>query len=308
MLTVRKATAPGVHYAPGHDYSVTRCDFADMADLLNGEHVSGRNRKHLERKRDEWASLSSGGGTWGNSFYGNASLNEIQTLMTQGWADGAAKAGSMTPTLSNLVPPPRSIRRRIRWAEAGTDIHIDRALSGDWDKAFRNSYTEQVAGSPRILSLACNFGGHSDLGTEQLFWCAAQMIVTCDLLEQAGYQVELRAVKHNVHHGARNPHTLIDVLVKQAGQPMRADAVAAVFGHAGVYRTYGHTLLMTAPHDIGSGFGAPTAIGAMLKIATDAGLCERADYVFEHGYSMQQAADNITRALTQLVPVAEGAA
>lgn len=279
-------------------YSVTRCTFADMSGLLGGAHVTGRNRRHFESKMERVAQLATGYGCRAD-YGGITGVADAERLVANGWAEGAAQCAQLAPSLAPLIAPPRSIKRRVRWADNGTELNIDRALAGQWDTAYRSTYAVPSF-APKVISLACNFGGSSQLSHAQLFWCAAQMIVVSDLLEQAGYAVELRAVKHNVIGGKKATHVLLDVLVKEAGQPMRADAVAAMFGHAGVYRTFGHTLLMTSPYDIGASLGRLTAISAILKQAAADEMVDSPDYVFEHGYSLEQAARNITAALTSL--------
>jgi hypothetical protein len=272
--------------------SVTRCNFADLADLLAGANVTPANQSHYAGKLDDITYLA------GSSSYGGITgRDDAEKLMREGWADGAKQATVLTPKLSNVVTPVKSVRRRAAWGENGSELHLDRALSGDWDKAWRT--TMRTAGVPKVLALGCNFGGHAGISHRQLFWCAAQMIVATDILESAGYAVELHALKCNDLHDA-DRHVFLDVTVKQPDQPMRADAVASVFGHAGVYRTFGHVLLMSSPFNIGSGYGRPIDVAATLKKTTAEGLTDSLDYVLEHAYDLDTAARNITKALTTL--------
>lgn len=274
--------------------SVTRCNFADLADLLNGAEVSPANKTQLTRKLEEISSL---GGGWHSEWYGSINGRaDAEKLMRDGWQDGAKQAAGLAPKLANVVTPVKSVRRRASWGENGSELHLDRALAGDWDRAYRTM--ARTAGLPKVVSLGCNFGGHGGISHNQLFWCAAQMIVATDVLEAAGYAVELHALKCN--RVPDNRTVFLDVTVKHPDQPLRADAVASVFGHAGVYRTFGHVLLMTSPFDVGYGLGSPTDVTATLARTTAEQLTDSLDYVLEHAYDLNTAARNVTAALTTL--------
>lgn len=299
-------------------YNVTRADFADLAELATGQHCTRVNREHFESKLLSISHLSTPGyyvkmgqgraakavplSFW---YGGLTSMAEAVQLMTEGWAEGAARAAEVAPKLREIVPPPKTIRRRVKWDEVGSELHIDRALAGDWDKAWRNT-GPHVTNTPRVITLACNFGGDKNKTPEQLFWNAAQMLVACDLLESAGYSVELRAIKANLLGRYRKSQPLetqrfhmqlTDVTVKRAGQPLRADTVAAVFGHAGVYRTFGHMAICSAPWNAGTELGKPWDIGATLADAVAAGLTDAPDFVLEHSFTRDDAAAQVERVL-----------
>jgi hypothetical protein len=86
-------------------------------------------------------------------------------------------------------------------------------------------------------------GGHrDDVGrhyaqtAEELFWQGAAAAVITDILEEAGYRVEVYANRVSERHGRRH---CIRVKVKEADMPMRLDGVVAVLCHAGIFRTFG---------------------------------------------------------------------
>ncbi len=295
MLTVAKET--GTRGSAG--YSVTRCEIADLADVLDGKYTAEGNRDfHAERIR---VIDAPSGRDW---FGGLQNLAACKALLADGWADGAAKARQVTPKIANVDAHTANVRRRVRWADEGTDLCIDRALAGDWDKAWRSS--QRVAGRPRVLSIGCNFGGGSMTSHEQLFWCAAQMIVLTDRLEQAGFAVELHAYKCNDIHPQA---ILIDVLVKRPDQPLRPDMVAAIFGHAGCYRSYGHCLLTTSPYVLPSGGGNPTKVLPTIQRAVlDGHIPSMPDLVIEHSYNVTDATRAVEQALKTLAPEHAGAA
>lgn len=282
-ITVRKDSTGTV--------SVSRMTFDDLSTLGTSEHISPANQGHYARCVAERAMENA---AWYGGLHGVA---DACALLASGWAEGAAKAAALAPSLTPLVKPVASVRKRLRWADDGSELNLDRALAGQWDNAWRNTERRQ-GNAPRILSLACAFGASGMVSHESLFWNAAQMIVAADLLENAGYAVELRAVENTGVSQGR--HALIDILVKAADQPLRPDAIAAVFGHAGVYRTLGFATTMTSPFDNGWGLGRVEPVRATLEKMTEAGLCESAGYILGHAYSLEQAVTNIVSALTTL--------
>jgi hypothetical protein len=282
----------------GRTLSVVRCDIADVASVLDGHTVTPANAENFEHgvlEHIRTARTSSSMRQW---YGGIASMEEATALFTQGWKDGAEKAQQLAPRLQGLVPPPKPIRKRMRWAEEGTELNVERALAGEWERAWRNTGPHKM--QPRVLSLACAFGGNAHRTHEELFWCAAQMIVVTMLLEEAGYSVELHALESGRTAWEGSKTMLTDVLVKEAGQPLRADSVAAIFGHAGVFRTFGFALICSHAWNVGYGLGSMTPTAPLLEHAVEEGLALRPDYLFEAAYSLSSAAENITKALGTL--------
>ena len=130
-----------------------------------------------------------------------------------------------------------------------------------------------------------------------------------DLLEGQGWRVELRAVKAN-EMGSAGTH-IQDITVKLADQPMRDDAVMALFGHAGVYRVYGwagnlHTSLKV-PQNLGH-VKTGADLSAAVSRAADAGLIHPASLIVPQAYSRDEAVQNLRAALASVRKLATGAA
>jgi hypothetical protein len=92
------------------------------------------------------------------------------------------------------------------------------------------------------------WGGRYDQTAEELFWQGAVAAVLTDILEEAGYRVEVYANRVLEHSGRRH---CIRVKVKEADMPMRLDGAAAVLCHAGIYRTFGFLCIEQAEFDVG---------------------------------------------------------
>jgi len=88
---------------------------------------------------------------------------------------------------------------------------------------------------------------------EQLFWQGAAAACVTDLLESAGYRVEVYATNCSDHH---NGKTVVRVRVKEADQPTRLDTLAAVMCHAGIYRIFGLSAKEQANFPINNNYGS----------------------------------------------------
>jgi hypothetical protein len=135
------------------------------------------------------------------------------------------------------------------------------------------------------------------------------MACLTDLLEGQGWRVELRAVKAN-EMGSAGTH-IQDITVKLADQPMRDDAVMALFGHAGVYRVYGwagnyHTSIKV-PYGMGTVLTGHDLTAAVAK-AADAGMVHPVSLIVPQAYSRYAAIANLRAALASVRALATGAA
>jgi len=102
--------------------------------------------------------------------------------------------------------------------------------------------------APQTVAIETTWGGHYGQTAEELFWQGAAAAVMTDILEEAGYRVEVYANRVSERHGRRH---CIRVKVKEADMPMRLDGVAAVLCHAGIFRTFGFLCIEQAEFDVG---------------------------------------------------------
>ncbi len=118
-------------------------------------------------------------------------------------------------------------------------------------------------------------------------------------LESQGYRVELRALKANDMWGHSH---LQDITVKHADQPARLDLILALFGHAGVYRTYGwagnNWSLRKVPSTGGS--VGPAFLKQYLPKYEQAGHIKPLSLMVPQAYSIAQARQNIADALRKI--------
>lgn len=236
--------------------SVVAGTLSDMAGLMDGANIPENNRELWGRD------LGNIGQGYGIDFGGLKSAEEGARIFTaDGWQAGADRARAELPflPLADLAPEAVAMKRRRTFADAGDSLRIDAAMAGNWDRAWETR-ARRTSRQPVTLSIGCAFGGNSEIDHNAMFWNGLQMAALCDLLENAGWRIELRALKANDVNG-KQVHAQ-DWTVKQADQPLRMDTTLALFGHAGVYRTFGWA------GNKASAFRAPSTGGSVQTGAT----------------------------------------
>lgn len=185
--------------------------------------------------------------SWSNNaeWAGAAGQKEASRYITNGWSEGAQRISELKGLIAN-PPAPVSRKRVGRWADTGDSLHIDRALRGEWDTAFRTSRRVFTQG-PQVVDLYATIGGSCARSGEELFWAGAAAAVACDVLESAGYSVRLTgslicAGDQNSSMGCR-----LDVLIKEAGDALAIDTAAFVLSHKAALRVLAFSYLHDMP-------------------------------------------------------------
>lgn len=275
--------------------SVVTGKLADMPALLDVANTPEQNRerwqKNIERMTDPFSRID---------FGGVKSIDDARALfMTEGWQDGADRARREIPSLklADLAPESAGMKRRRIFADAGDTVRVEAALAGKWETAYETRARRTVR-QPLTLSIGCAFGGNADVNHRMFFWTGLQMAALCDLLEGAGWRVELRALKAN-DFGRYNVHAQ-DWTVKQADQPLRLDTALSLFGHAGVYRTFGWAGNGATYHKTPAN-GGVVQEGDEMRRTFDglarAGIIPPLSLIVPQAFSREQALTNLRAAL-----------
>lgn len=223
---------------------------------------------------------------------------DLIALLRDGWADGATKAQALAQEIG--TPAQAKARRRVRcWADNGAELNIDRALRGEWERAYRGSRREMRAGST-VIDLVVAWGGNASMTADHLFWGGATMLVLTDVLESAGYRVRLIAADPVRHYEKDNTFMWSSVVVKEASDPLSVEALAAVTCHAGVYRTLGFAAVGSTPVDIHTGIGYTETIKKLRPMLEAAGEWSEGSIVVEHAYNRETAVAEIAKAVGAL--------
>lgn len=294
--------------------SLIQCDAADLPELFP---TTGNPVPPMTAKRNESHAIhnvSSERMANSAAWYGGArSLGEIADLFDKGWAEGAAKLDALAEGLTLPEVEVASVRRRMAYGDQGDELNPWRAMSGDWDVAWQTT-TRVTTTAPRTITLGVSWGGNANRKDSELYWSGAQAAVVTDLLERAGYTVELVALSatHSRDHQAadgrgwnwdaeRSPLTLSVVTVKRADEPVRLDRIAATICHAGTFRTAGFCAILAGDMDVGFGLGTHVEAGEALKRCggTDLAL-PTVDYLLPDAFTLDMARKNIAALVAKL--------
>jgi hypothetical protein len=209
-------------------YEMDAIDLSKQADKQPPQINAGTRKDWLEYLDSEFRRRSDYVGAIG-------SMAEARALLEKGWPDGARRLKALAEKLTATLPPAKNVRRRLRWSDDGDEASKDRLNGGFVDSCWRASKRELVA-SPEVLTVETNWGGTARRSADELFWQGAAAACLTDMLEHAGYRVELYANNYSLHPRGR---TLLRIRVKEADAPVRIDTLAAVLCHAAVFRVFG---------------------------------------------------------------------
>jgi hypothetical protein len=235
------------------------------------------------------------------------SLDNARRLFSNGWQEGAERASLLRDSIGDVVPNSVTPRRVRRFSDDGDEIRVEQALRGEWDSAFVCTRKE-LAPAPNVVSIACGWWASCMVSHENLLWNAVQAIVICDLLENAGYRVELRALDAIVV--APNKFHINQMMMKRADEPLQADLVAATIGHAGVYRSLGFALECCHKTNTDEVLGSVVAHEkkeALYAKAIAEQELEPLSYIIPRGDSEAACIRNIKTALEKLAPTTTAA-
>lgn len=268
---------------------------ADMPSLLHTAHFPEINQTFQRERMEEIDGSSTFGGI-------GSAASAADMLMRTGWDAGLARARAQVPNVTRglEIPEAQTRKRKRVIGPEGDTIRLDAVMAGNWDRAYE-SRRKRFASGPAVLSVACGFGGNIFISHEEMFYTGLQMLAVAELLESAGWQTEIRAVKLNEYKGTGHIHVQ-DWTCKEAGQPLRAENVISLFGHAGVYRTFGW-LGNAATHKRVPFGGGSVLEGAKFdkafRAAAQAGVIASADLMVPPAYDIDTARRNVRAAIEQ---------
>jgi hypothetical protein len=240
---------------------------------------------------------------------GVESLAQARALFAKGWKEGADRAESLRRSLDGLIPSGTIARRTRSFGDEGDEIRLDRALAGDWDRAWESRTISQQRDS-NVISIATGWIASGATNHNDLLWNAIQLIVLSDALEEAGWRVELRAIDGTYTYSHHGYLQMFDVMMKRPEEPMRSDIIAATIGHGGVYRTLGFVAMWTCPKRqqeslgrcIGISESSKHEIGEAAAKAVGAGMMPSVSLVIPRADNETRARNNVRAAVAELFP------
>lgn len=191
-------------------------------------------------------------------WYGVNSRETAERILQCGeWPEGVQRMRDALRDLGSLPAPIDARRRRVR-ADAGAEVDITAYWRGRadiaWEKCARRSV--RAAATVRLyVNSVIAAREHSD----GLFWRGAAALYLADTLTDAGYNVEIWAVRHatNAWRGARGSLTF-RTLVKSALAPLDINALAVTVALPAFTRHVYHLAHCAMPDfECADGLGQP---------------------------------------------------
>jgi hypothetical protein len=235
---MRRYTENGVY--------VIECNDSSEIDNRLWERTNLNNRNHF---RDYDASVNRG--------WSGGTKEEITHAMLHGWPSGQAKIQRLADDMRSHIEPPKSYKRRGRWAEDGDEPSWEREQRGCVD-IWRTS-RRQIARGPTTVQLLCPWVHASVRRAKEIQWNGVVLSVLCDLLETAGYRVGAALTNSVGTFKAQynDPKYLLGfVHVKQPQNPLDLASLVPIVAHPGVYRWHGIAMATLGPVDCGGSHGA----------------------------------------------------
>lgn len=308
MLKTRvvDAVLPGIHKPTAYGDSqphpvpvklaVIEADVAGLADVAtelphnsNVKNIKSLQRNLQSSSNDETVKMRGG----------IASLKEAADLLDRGWPEGSEKALDMARDLEDLCPPAATRKRVMRWREQGDELDADRLLAGQLDQAWRSTERRVKIGTNTVLTVACSWGVNGSIPPDQLFWSGAAALALTELLENAGYSIDLWAID-TVAWWKWDRFAVSAVQIKAPGETVRAGAIAALLSHPGIYRTLGLAATAQVPWDVGTGFGSAIDIDEILTAMLDSDAIEHPDVVIPKMKNEEQAVAFLRKTITDI--------
>jgi hypothetical protein len=191
-----------------------------------------------------------------------ASANEARTIANEVWQEGLDLFDSAKGRLSaRSLPTPRTRRRRARFDEfSGDEVCPDRLRCGA--PFWRTTSREHVNG-PTTITIVVHTSAPSFRSSSEIGWRGVASVVLCELLESAGYRVEIISYDCGTEAYTDGTTAFNTICLKRCDEPLDvASLVAAMSGW--LFRSFGLGALERSWRGAESvyGFGKVTELNA----------------------------------------------
>lgn len=165
---------------------------------------------------------------------GEGHYTATRRIVREGWPRGVALLADVASKVQ--APNPISIRRRVRWMDAGDSLDMQRVYNGNVDTAWRTVKRGASAGVSRIRILVDSIAtGGTD--ASRMRWRGVAALKLADLMTEAGYSVQVESVFWGK---AARQDFLPRVIVKDYEQPLDLPTLAATTALPAFFRSLGH--------------------------------------------------------------------
>lgn len=186
-------------------------------------------------------------------LYGNAKdYAGLANRMEQGWHDGAERIRAIE---AGEVGAAKSTKRKHVRADQGDSLDIHSVFSGNLDRAWTRTRRE-FRRSPATVRIVAVVAGSCRQKEAQFFYRGAAVAKLCDLLTEAGYNVEVVAacVAEGIDDNGRVDYCST-ITMKHATAPLDLSNLAAVLCQQAFVRYYMFRSFGVIEQGTGEGMG-----------------------------------------------------
>lgn len=179
-----------------------------------------------------------------SSFIGRSfsTFAEVRQASESYWKEGWDVFCELKKLLEKVeFPQPKSLKRELIWSEEdGFELDLDRLQR---DRPYWRSSRRHHRPGPINITIVSNITCHGGIEPMDVLWRGAAMIVLTEILEQAGYRVEMLLAHHS--SGAFYDGTLRKLTVMRLKRPQEpidvmpfVNAVSAWFYRTILFGSY----------------------------------------------------------------------
>lgn len=209
---------------------------------------------------------------------------DAQESANREWGEGIrAFDNAMNQLRDEKVPEPKSLKRKAYWSEDdGDEICLDRLRHG---QPFMRHTKRQHRPGPISVTIITNITTHSGHISLDIIWRGVAAICLTEILEKAGYRVELWAANHCGAAYANSKYQLSAVRLKHGADPI--DISTLINATSGwYYRTFffgSYWLYHSTPTD---GLGYCMSLDGIRHMITPDEQCMICDGVWSHSQAI----------------------
>lgn len=239
-----------------------------------------------------------------NDFHGRRDITTFARFVEEvslPWVRGLNSFDALKAKIEpSEMPKPVHARRRSRWSEdSGEEVSIDRYRSGD---PFWRSVEPLRTQGPKVVTVTIDMGASASIPAEALAWRGIAGTLIVEILEAAGYRVEVRCHSLSTLNWVSDytTHRMVDWQVKAPGQPLDVSQLVNMtsgwFFRIGVFDAY-----HAQPRVNTMGLGRPQLMSHYPGLLEQTG--GRGSYVVENCFNQEAAREVVLRVLKDFTEI-----
>ncbi len=190
------------------------------------------------------------------SWFGTTGgITGVDEAVNHGWSEGEARARAIMSQINHDIAPAHSIKRHKRRGDYGDTIDIQKVYHGELDTAWDRMERAPIVGSS-VKTIWTSITGAARRSSDDLFYKGVAAAILTDILENAGYGVEIIIYLHTQGTFHRSRETFYtDVVCKSPDEPFDFSRLITCTALAGFFRYHGFKAMLSEDQRCSSGLG-----------------------------------------------------